>query len=406
MAIVVARRGTIAGGHYARARLRLHDVDGAAWFSLQLRLVLEELGPTFVKLGQLLSSRSDVIPRVLQQELSTLRDQAPSIPRATVTAEIRRSIGPTATDLFSAFEMAPVACASVGQVHRAVLGDGRRVAVKVRRPGVRADIDLDVALLRAFTRLVSLSRRVREHDAVGLVDEFASLLWAETDYTLEAENIEAIRGAFANDYVVTIPRVMGEVSTDSILVMDWIEGIPLTNGEALDAAGTDRAAIARGVVHAYAAMIFRSDRFHADPHPGNLIAMTGGRIGLVDFGEVGSITPATRSSLMSLLMAVLARDGDALADAVLSFSRVPRAVDRAAFGEQLATLLDPIAEASLQEVKLGRVLRELLHVLHGHGLVLPVDLAVLVKTVIVCEATADELDPTIDVRSFLGELGS
>jgi ubiquinone biosynthesis protein len=406
MAVVVARRGAIAGGHYARARLGLHDVDGGAWFSRQVRLALEELGPTFVKLGQLLSSRSDVIPRSLQQELSTLRDRAPSIPRATVMAEIRQSIGPTATDPFSAFEMAPVACASVGQVHRAVLGDGRRVAVKVRRPGVRSDIDLDVALLRAFTRVVSLSRRVRAHDPVGLVDEFASMLRAETDYTLEAENIEAIHGAFANDDVVKIPRVVPEVSSDSILIMDWIEGIPLTNSEALDAAGTDRAAVARAIVHAYAAMIFRSDRFHADPHPGNLIAMTGGHIGLVDFGEVGSITAATRSALMGLLMAVLGRDSDSLADAVLSFSRVPRAVNRAAFGEELARLLDPIADASLQELKLGRVLRELLHVLHGHGLVLPVDLAVLVKTVIVCEATADELDPTIDVRSFLGELGS
>jgi ubiquinone biosynthesis protein len=232
------------------------------------------------------------------------------------------------------------------------------------------------------------------------------MLRAETDYTLEADNIETIGRAFSDDDIVTIPSVMAEVSSDSILVMDWIEGVPLNNGNALDAAGTDRAAVARAVVHAYAAMIFRSDRFHADPHPGNLIAMTGGRIGLVDFGEVGSVAPATRSALMGLLMAVLRRDGDALADAVLSFSRATRAMDRAAFGEELAALLDPIADASLRDLKLGRVLRELLHVLHGHGLVLPSDLAVLVKTVIVCEATADELDPTIDVRSFLSDLGT
>jgi ubiquinone biosynthesis protein len=405
MTAVFARRGAIAGAQYARSRISRQEVDGAA-LSRQFRLALGELGPTFVKLGQLLSSRSDLIPPSLQRELSTLRDRAPAIPRGTLMAELEQRIGRSGGELFVEFETVPVACASVAQVHRAVLADGRRVAVKVRRPGALSDIELDVALLRAFSRVLLLFRRTQEYDPRQLVDEFASLLLEEVDFTLEARNIEAIGRTFANDNIVTVPRLIEEVSGESILTMDWVEGIPLTDGGALDAADIDRAGLARAIVHAYATMIFRSDRFQADPHPGNLIAMSGGGLGLVDFGEVGSVAPSTRGALMSLLTAVIGRNSDALAAAVLSFSRPTRSVDRSSLGVELATLLGPITEGSLQDLKLGQVLHELLRVLHNHGLVLPADLAVLIKTVIVCEATAEELEPTIDIRSFLGDISS
>jgi ubiquinone biosynthesis protein len=403
MAAVIARRAAATAWHTTAARLRHRDVDATGSLPRQFRLALEELGPTFVKLGQLLSARSDIIPKSLQHELSTLRDHAPSIPHATVMAELQRGIGPSAaTEVFASFGMAPVACASIGQVHRATLCDGRRVAVKVRRPGVRADIEADLALVSALSRLVArLSRRARAYDPVRLVDEFAAILRAETDYTTEASNMEALRRTFANDQIVTIPAVLTSLSNESLLTMDWIEGIPLNNSDELDEAGIDRADVARAIGHAYAAMIFQSDRFHADPHPGNLIALTGGRLGLIDFGEVGTVAPATRTALMRLLSAVLTRDTDNLAEAVLSISQATRALDRDEFGAQLATLLVPIADASLQDLKLGGVLRQLLHLLRNQGLMLPVDLAVLIKTLIVCEATTDELDPTLNIGIFL-----
>jgi ubiquinone biosynthesis protein len=251
-----------------------------------------------------------------------------------------------------------------------------------------------------------LSRRTQEYDPRRLVEEFANLLLQETDFTLEARNIDAIGRTFADDDMVTVPRVVEGFCGGSVLTMDWVEGIPLTDSEALDEADIDRAGIARAIVHAYATMIFRSDRFQADPHPGNLIAMSEGGLGLVDFGEVGAVAPPTRGALMSLLMAVLGRNSDALADAVLSVGRPTRSVERSSLGDQLAVLLGPITDASLQDLKLGQMLRELLQVLHNHGLVLPADLAVLIKTVIVCEATAEELEPTVDIRSFLGDIGS
>ena len=403
------RAGARMWWHWVTARLRHGDVASSGFYAHQVRLGLEELGPTFVKLGQLLSTRSDLIPASLQHELSQLRDHAASIPTAEVMAELDRSAGragSSAPGVFADFETSPVACTSIGQVHRAVMHDGRPVAVKIRRPGIRSEIEVDMAVLAAMTRLAGLSRTVRRYDPAAVLAEFSRLFRAETDYTTEAGNIEAVRRSFANDGAVTIPAVVPELTSESVLVMDWIEGVPLTSAEALEAAGVDRGAMARAIVHAYAEMIFRSDRFHADPHPGNFIAMAGGHLGLVDFGEVGTVTPAMRTALTSLLVALVSRDQDALAGAVLAVTRVGRPIDRTGLGQQLAALLDPITGAKLQDVKLGRVLRELLHVLRRQGLMLPADLAVLVKTVIECEATANELDPTLNLSSFLGNLGS
>jgi ubiquinone biosynthesis protein len=407
IAAVAAHRSARVGWHTAVSRLRPDGTDQAGSFPRQLRLALEELGPTFVKLGQLLSSRSDITPPQVQQELSKLQDHAASIPQAKLAAELERSLGSSSSALFSTLEMAPVACGSIAQVHRGTLHDGLRVAVKVRRPGVRADIDADFWLLRRFTRLVArLSSRVRAYDPAAILDEFATLLSAETDFTTEAANLEAVRRTFAESDAVTIPRVMNELSGESVLVMDWIEGIPLSNRERLEAVGADRAGLARAILQAYGVMIFQSDRFQADPHPGNLIALEGGRLGLVDFGEVGSVDPAERSALLQMMAAVLGRDGEALAGAVLSVSRTTRAIDRAGFGKQLTTLVAPVADASLKDVRLGDMLGRLLHLLRTSGIVLPSDLAVLIKTMIECEATTNELDPTLSMLNLVGELGA
>ena len=405
IASVITRRMAATAWMSVTARL-VRQNPGSA-IPRQIRLALEELGPTYIKLGQLLSTRSDVISSGLQRELSTLRDHAPSIPYTAVHAQLQRSLGPSATALFTTFEIAPVACASIGQVHRATLADGRRVAVKVRRPGVREDIDADLALIGHISHLAQrLSRRLHAYDLVGLLEQFAAMLRAETNYATEANNIAVICRAFADDDAVTVPNVLTELSDESLLVMDWLDGIPLNNGTQLDEARTDRAEVARAIAHAYATMIFRSDRFHADPHPGNLIALADGRLGLVDFGEVGTVTPTTRAALMQLLMALLSRDNTGLADAVLAFSRATRPVDRTEFGSQLASLVGPITDSTMNDIKLNRVLRDLLHVLRGRGLMLPADLAVLLKTVIECESTTDEIDPTLEIRSFLSELGT
>ncbi len=279
--------------------------------------------------------------------------------------------------------------------------------MKVRRPGVRTDIDTDVRLLRTLARFVAwLSSRVRAYDPIAILDEFAALLNAETDFITEAENLEAVGRTFALNDAVTIPRVLTDMSGESVLVMEWIDGIPLSNRERLEAVGANRAGLARTILRAYQVMIFQSDRFHADPHPGNLIALKGERLGLIDFGEVGSVQPAERSALLGMITAVLGRDGEALAGAVLSVSRTTRTVDRTEFGAQLAALLGPVADASLKDTRLGEMLGQLLHLLRENRIVLPSDLAILIKTLIECEATTYELDPTMSMLSLVGELGT
>jgi ubiquinone biosynthesis protein len=407
VAAIATYRSARIGWHTVARRLRPEDIDDAGSFPRQLRLALEELGPTFVKLGQLLSARSDITAPRVQQELSKLRDHAPSIPQAKLVAELKRSLGSESSALFARLEMAPIACGSIAQVHRGTLHNGLRVAVKVRRPGVRADIDADVWLLRKLASLVALlSSRVRAYDPVAILDEFAALLRSETDFIAEAGNLEAVRRTFAVSDAVTIPRVMSDMSGESVLIMDWIEGIPLSNRERLEEVGANRAVLARAILQAYGVMIFQSDRFHADPHPGNLIAMEGERLGLIDFGEVGSVKPAERSALLRMMTAVLGRDSEALASAVLSVSRTTRTVVRTQFAMQLATLLDPVADARLKDMRLGETFGRLLHLLRSHGVVLPSDLAILIKTMIECEATTNELDPTMSMLNLVGELGA
>ena len=390
----------------ASSVLGRREPAGPEFYARQARVGLEELGPTFVKLGQLLSTRSDIIPPALQQELSILRDHAPVVRPEDVTAELERGTGSSLSDVFEAFDVVPVAAASIGQVHRATLTDGREVAVKIRRPDIRREIELDVTILTALTSLAYLSRRLRRYDPRAIMNQFFMLLGAETDFTTEASNLEAVGRTFANDEVVSIPTVVLDLTSESVLVMDWIEGISLSDSDALAGAGVDRTAMAGAIIHAYAKMILQGDRFHADPHPGNLIAMSGGRLGLVDFGEVGTISDTTRGALTRLLVSVMSRDGDALADAVLSISRICRPVDRTGLGQELTTLMLSIVDAQLQEIRLGRVLRDLLRVLRRQGLMLPTDLAVLIKTLVECETTADELDPTLSLSSFLSEFGS
>jgi ubiquinone biosynthesis protein len=405
--VIVAYRSAMVGWYTAASRLRLQHTDHAGSFPRQLRLALEGLGPTFVKLGQLLSGRSDITPPPVQRELSKLQDRAPSIAQEKFMTELERSLGSKLGALFATLEMAPVACGSIAQVHRGTLHSGARVAVKVRRPGVRTDIDADVWLLRQLARLVAcFSSRVRAYDPVAILDEFTALLRAETDFITEAGNLEAVGRTFALNDAVTIPRVLTDLSGESVLVMDWVEGIPLSNRERLDEVGASPAGLARAILQAYGVMIFQSDRFHADPHPGNLIAIKGERLGLIDFGEVGSVEPAERTALLQMMTAVLGRDGEALVGAVLSVSRTTRVVNRTEFGAQLTTLLEPIADARLHDMRLGETLGRILHLLRAHGIVLPSDLAILIKTLIECEGTTNELDPTMSMLDLVGDLSS
>jgi ubiquinone biosynthesis protein len=402
---VVVRHSVTGLFQIAKSKIFPHRSYPRASAAYHIRLTLQDLGPTFVKLGQVLATRSDLVPITWQRELAQLRDHASSIPTSVITAMLERSLQEPISRFFEVFEPAPVACASIAQVHRAILADGRLVAVKIRRPDIQTSIEADLSLVRWPLRLIMLlSGRARSYDLVGLLDEFSSLLRAETNLGTEARNIEKLSGLFDEDPRVSIPRVIFQGSGDAVLIMEWIEGIQLNDSSALNESELDRPAIAGAIAHAYATMIFKAPLFHADPQPSNLLATWESRLGVVDFGEVGRIDPATRSALMSLIGSVLTENVDGLADAVLSVSRATRPVDRAELGKQLSLLVRPVIGAQLGDLRLGEIFRDLLAILQKFGIHLSVSLALLIKTLTMCEATCVEIHPSFQMSEFLSEL--
>ena len=369
-----------------------------------LRAALEELGPTFIKLGQLLSTRSDLVSERYRSELGKLRDHVQPIPRSAVRDQIEQSFGRPVSELYARFDWAPLASASIGQVHAAVLPGGGAAVVKVLRPGIRPRIDADLDLLDWLARwLVSLGV-LRRYDPVGLVQRFGAMLRCELDYTVEAANARLIGRALAGRAELVTPAIVDALSNSSVLTMDRIDGVSLSERPALDAAGVDRGKLAATVVRTYMSMVLAQDRFHADPHPGNLFAMSGDRLGIVDFGEVGEIGPATRATISAMLIGIASRDSISLADSLLEVCIPTKPVSRAELGADLRQLLVQTSGA-LGSIRLGPALRRLMSTLRRHGLWLPSDLALLLKTIIECESTAAELDPDFDPSTMLSDFG-
>ena len=383
-------------------RRRGESVRGAPAGPGHVRAALEELGPTFVKLGQVLSGRSDLLPVSYQQELGKLRDHVGPVPAAVVRAQIEQSLGRPVSEVYAGFEWRPLASASIGQVHAAVLPGGRAVVVKVRRPGICADIDADLDLLDWVARRAATVGVLRRYDPVGLVTHFANMLRCEIDYTVEAAHAREIGRALAGQPDVVTPDIIDAMSTDSVLTMDRIDGVSLSDATGLDEAGVDRGRLAAVVVRTYMSMVLSQDRFHADPHPGNLFALPGDRLGMVDFGETGTVHAATRAAMASLVVAVATADADSLAASVLEVCTATRPVHEADLGADLHRLLTS-ASGALGAIRTGPMLRGLMSVLRRHGLWLPSDLALLLKTIVECESTAAEIDPTFDPAGMLAE---
>ena len=262
---------------------------------VRLRRALEELGTTFIKLGQVLSTRPDIVPPDYEVELARLQDGAPTIATAEVVAAVERSLGRPVAALFASFDPEPIAAASIGQVHAATLPDGSEVVVKVRRPGVveRVRVDLDL-LERVARRRAPFGGRTPLRPARPR-GEFGATLLAELDYVREGRNAELVATGFAGNPRVHVPSVIWDRTCDAVITEERVRGTKVDDVHALEAAGLDRSAVARDFADAYLSMVFLHGFFHADPHPGNVFVESGGRIGFVDFGMVGSVEPGDRT---------------------------------------------------------------------------------------------------------------
>ncbi|WP_413249952.1 ABC1 kinase family protein [Sinomonas flava] len=373
-----------------------------------LRLALEQLGPTFIKLGQALSTRQDLLPGPYRQELARLQDQAPPVPAAAVVETIERELGGTPQEVFASFDPSPLASASLGQAHAATLADGTEVVVKVRRPGVVEQVELDLEII---ANLAAQAARhwdaAADYDVAGIAEELARTLRAELDYLAEARNAERFRASFSADPGIHVPRVYWDSTTSRVLTLERIRGIKISDLAALDAAGIDRRALAARCADAVAKMVFEDCFFHADPHPGNLFvepdpALPGGRIGLIDFGMVGTVDPQLRDHLSGLLIAVSRRDPHAAAQALSDASTGRRRPDLGRLSEDLAPVMRLYAERPLSEVPLGAFVRELLVVVRRYRLQLPRELALLLRMLVMVESLAVTLDPGFQFGAVIG----
>jgi ubiquinone biosynthesis protein len=357
------------------------------------RLALEALGPAFVKLGQVLASRVDLLGPEWIASLDRLHDRAAPLPYAAIEAQLLHDLGRPLEEAFAQFGREARAAGSIAQVHRARLASGAEVAVKVRRPGVETAIEADLLLLETLAAWwEDQEPGSRRYQPVELVRQLRKSLAREVDFAAEGRSQERFAESFRDDPRIVVPHVHAAFTRASLLVMDWVEGHAGTDMEALGAAGLDRAALAAAGADAVLKMVLVDGLFHADPHPGNVIFLPGNRIALIDFGMVGWLSAKRRDELIDLLAGIATRDPDAMRDVLLAWAD-GRRVSTERFSEDLGRLLHLYEHAQLREVSLATLLTEIAAIMREHHLVLPADLALLFKALITLEGLGTRLVP-------------
>jgi ubiquinone biosynthesis protein len=357
------------------------------------RMALEALGPAFVKLGQVLASRVDLLGPDWIASLDRLHDRAAALPFAALQAQLRADLGVEVREAFASFDENPAAAGSIAQVHRAIMTDGRVVAVKIRRPAVEASIEADVILLETLAAWWEEQQPdAQRYQPVEVMRQLRRSLAREVDFTAEARAQQRFADSFRDSDSVVVPGVHAAFTRPSLLVMDWIEGVAATDMQAVDAAGLDRNLLAERGADAVLKMVLVDGFFHADPHPGNVIFLAGNRLALIDFGMVGWISAKRRDELVDLLAAVAERDADAMRNVLLGWAD-GHSVNAERFAEDLGRLLHLYEHAALREINLGTLLAEIAGVMREHHLVLPADLALLFKALITLEGLGTRLVP-------------
>jgi ubiquinone biosynthesis protein len=361
-------------------------------------MALEELGPTYIKLGQVLSTRPDLIPVEFIEELSKLQDSVPPFPFGDAEAIIQRELGAPSSEVFEHIQIEPVASASIGQVHRARLKNGEQVAVKVQRPGIRAVIEVDLEIMLHLATLAE--RHVEElalHKPVKIVEEFARTLEKEIDFRIEAAHIDRIAQGFLDDPTVYIPNVFKEVSSSCILTTEYVEGIKISNIDQLDAAGYDRRLLCSRGADIILKQVFRHGFFHADPHPGNIFALPGNVICLLDFGMVGVVDRQTREMFVELVDSVVRRNEARTAQVLLQLTSWEQQPDLRQLERELSDFMGRHLYRPLKDIQVGKLLQDLLEIATRFQLRLPPDIFLMLKAISTVETVGRMLDPEFDM---------
>lgn len=369
--------------------------------AVRIRRAMEELGPTFIKLGQLLATRVDMFPPAWIAEFEKLQSRVPPVAFEELAPQLEKALGLPATEVFRDLDTEAFAAASMAQVHRAKLQDGTPVILKIRRPGIEKKIEADLRIMQHLARLLEYEiPEARRYQPVMMVSQFRRSLRRELDLLLEARNIERFSLNFSGDETVHIPRVYWEYTSEMVNVQEELVGIPGTHLAEARAAGLDLAVLAARGADAVLKMILVHGYFHADPHPGNVIYLPGNRIGMIDFGMVGRLTDYRRNQIVDLLDALASKDEEGMLAVLMDWTG-DSAVDEAKLGYDISELVFSYDNLELKDVKLGPLLTEITSIIRENALVLPADLTLLFKALITLEGLGQQLDPQFHMVDHL-----
>lgn len=364
-----------------------------------LRMAFGELGASFIKLGQVLSTRPDLLPAEYIQELAKLQDAAPQVPFEQICQIVCDELGEPPEKIFAEFDPQPLASASIGQVHTGSLRNGQRIIVKVQRPGVAEQVEEDLEILYGIAAWAKTHTTFgRSYNLTALVDEFAYTLRNELDYRQEGQNAERFRRNFTNDPGAYIPRMHWEFTTGRVLTMERVGGIKIAEISALNDAGIDRLKVAENAVRVMMREVFEFGFFHADPHPGNFFVQRDASIALIDFGMVGRVDDQMQDALLRVGLAVARQDASRLTDAFYNLGVARSRVNRAALQRDLDHFLSQYAGRSINELAAAQVTGEVMSVALRHQLQLPSELVMLFRVIGMSESLGARLDP--DFRLF------
>jgi ubiquinone biosynthesis protein len=375
-------------------RSRYQDIP----LPMRLRSCFEELGPTFVKLGQLLASRPDLIPAEFVAEFELLQDKVAFTPLGEIRAFLETELKRPIEEVFETFESTPIAAASIGQVFDARLRDGRRVAVKVQRPGIERTIQNDVSIMRGVALL--LERYIpesRPFNPTGLVEEFFKTILQELDFRVEANNTRRIKANLASLEKVHVPAVYQEWSSQRVLVLEFLQGTRFSDREKLIAAGINPLEIVEIGGDAFFHMVMRDGLFHADLHAGNLLILEDGRIGFLDFGIVGRLSRRVQDSIITMFLAIVDEDYETLASEYLTLCQSSGPTDLSRLQKDLMDTISPYVGMALGEVNVGQLLLQSTSIAVRHNLQVPRELMLLFKAILNIESLGKQLEPTFDI---------
>ena len=364
----------------------------------RLREMLDELGPTFVKFGQLLSTRPDIVPPDILEELRGLQDDARPEPFEQVRAVVEAELGLTIEQVFEEFDEQPIAAASIGQVHRARLPGGQQVVVKVQRPDAERQIAADIQLLYQAAKVAQdRIRRLQFIDLVETVDEFARTIRRELDYGIEARNAEVFRRNFGGDETVAVPKVYWRYTTPRVLTMERVEGTTLRQLDLAEWSAADRVTLANRITQTWMQMVFVHGFFHADPHPANILVRDPDRISVVDCGMTEQLSQRDREALVRLLIDIIDQDAERLPRRLRALGvRFPRAKEEE-LADRLAVIVQRYSAIAIGDIDIREVLREIFGTVYAIGVTLPARWVMLDKTVATLAGVALEISPDFDV---------